>query len=491
MMLTYGKTIAFVSLLAASCASLPVDAPDVFEPATVLADFEDLYTSLEAAHFDLFARTPREEQDRVYRALRDSVSGPMSREQVEVLFQRFVAAGRIAHARIEPPSAAWAHYRTQGGTAVPLAVRVEDGRVSVLHVVGAEGVEVGDTVVAIEGENPLAWLDRLRAHVSADNDLLASTQMEWQLPRLIWIEHGEVEGLWLEIERQGLRHRARCPALSRAEYEAASASSPSHFELDANHREARMIEPGLAYLRPGPFYDNRPDAPSPWDPSAFVAFVDGAFASFLDAEATALIVDLRTNPGGDNSFSDPLVAWFATQPFRFTSAFRVKSSEAARRSNAQRIQPASTDEESVAVRYERAFAATPPGEVFDFPISLVQPRTDRRFTGKVYILIDRHTYSNAVAVAALAQDYGFATILGQETADLASTYGAMETFSLPRTGIEVGFPKAQIVRPSGDTSARGVVPDIAIPLPSGALQHDEVLAQAVELVRGETPEGST
>lgn len=486
-MLTYPKTIAIVSILAVSCASVPntpEDSPDLFEPAAIRADFDELYTSLEAAHFDLFARTPRAEQERVLRELRASVSRPMSREQAQILFQRFVAAGKIAHARIDPPRAAWERYRTKGGTAVPLALRVEGERVLVLGAVGVEGVERGDAVVAIENEDTTAWLGRLRAHVSADNDLLAATLLEWQLPLLIWIEYGEIEGLWLEIDRHGQRHRAWVPALSREAYTRASESSPSHFELDANLREARMIEPGLAYLRPGPFYDNRPDATSPWDPSTFVAFVDEAFDSFLDAGATALIVDLRTNPGGDNSFSDPMVAWFATEPFRFMSAFRVKSSEAARRSNAQRLAQASADGDSVSVRYERAFASTPLGEVFDFPISLVQPRADRRFEGKVYILVDRHTYSNAVTVAALAQDYGFATILGEETADLASTYGAMETFSLPRTGIEVGFPKAHIVRPSGDVSARGVVPDIAIVTPSGAVQRDVVLARAVELVLG-------
>jgi C-terminal processing protease CtpA/Prc len=84
-------------------------------------------------------------------------------------------------------------------------------------------------------------------------------------------------------------------------------------------------------------------------------------------------------------------------------------------------------------------------------------------------------------VAALAQDAKFATILGEETSDLATTYGAMEQFTLPRTSIEVGFPKAHIVRPSGDTAARGVVPDIAIPTPLLESKDDPVLRRAVAI----------
>ena len=38
----------------------------------------------------------------------------------------------------------------------------------------------------------------------------------------------------------------------------------------------------------------------------------------------------------------------------------------------------------------------------------------------------------------------------------------METFTLSETGIEVGFPKAHIIRPSGDTQVGPVVPDIVV-----------------------------
>lgn len=84
-------------------------------------------------------------------------------------------------------------------------------------------------------------------------------------------------------------------------------------------------------------------------------------------------------------------------------------------------------------------------------------------------------------VAALAQDYRFATILGEETSDLATTYGAMEQFDLSRTGVSVGFPKAHIIRPSGGTVARGVIPDIAIEAPIIETAEDSVLSRALQI----------
>lgn len=105
-----------------------------------------------------------------------------------------------------------------------------------------------------------------------------------------------------------------------------------------------------------------------------------------------------------------------------------------------------------------------------------------------FVLINRHTYSNAVNVASIFQDYGFGIVIGEKTSDLATTYGAMETFRLPRTGIEVGFPKAHLIRPSGDEKADGVTPDISISSPIGLMVEDVVLKSALEVMqRPEAP----
>jgi C-terminal processing protease CtpA/Prc len=137
--------------------------------------------------------------------------------------------------------------------------------------------------------------------------------------------------------------------------------------------------------------------------------------------------------------------------------------------------------ESISMRYEAAYARAKKGEIIDFDLGDTKPREGGRYRGKVYMLIDRHSYSNSVTVAALAQDYGFAKILGEETSDLATTYGAMETFTLKETGIDVGFPKAHIIRPNGGTAARGVIPDIAIAAPLRA-PSDVMLNEALAKV---------
>ena len=486
----HGKTALFMIVFAWACASPAGAAPATSVPAAysaeqVRADFDQLYAQLKASHYDLYAHRSQADYDARFQQMRREIDRPLTPLQVRLRFQRFVAFGHIAHARIDPPAEAWDVFRTQGGKAFPLYLRVVGDKAYVADdYSGRDDIAQGDQVLSVDGQPVMRWLGQMREVVSADNDYMAWAQVETQLPLLAWMALGEAKTFDVVLAKpSGARTQVKLDARTRAEFEAIEAKRPARFVLDGNTREARLLEGNVGYLRPGPFYDNRPEAATPWDPTAFRAFIDAAFAQFIAGGARSVLIDLRDNPGGDNSFSDPMVAWFADQPFRFTPGFDIKVSEAAIDSNRKRLDSLGGDQDSTSSQLAAAYAGKAMGSRVMFPIPLVSPRKDGGFTGQVYLLVNRHSYSNTVLVAAIAQDYHFAKVLGEETADLASTHGALEKFTLPLTGIEVSFPKARILRPSGDPQARGVVPDIAIATPLVAGATDTVLEQALAVVR--------
>src|SRR4029079_10967524 len=164
-------------------------------------------------------------------------------------------------------------------------------------------------------------------------------------------------------------------------------------------------------------------------------------------------------------FSDIMLAWFATKPFKFASSCKIRVSREAIASNARRLKVSPGNSQDISHQFAALYAGARPGDIVSFPVQETAPRPEPRFNGKVYLLMNRNSYSNCVAVAATVQDYGFGTVIGEETADLAATYGAMETFTLAQSGLDVGFPKAHIVRPNGNETARGAVPDRVITTP--------------------------
>ncbi|MEO7323435.1 MAG: S41 family peptidase [Dokdonella sp.] len=479
---------ALGTYVGAKPAAAAADETSTYTAAVARAELKELYERLQASHFDLFIHRPKSEYDKCYQALLHGFNKLLSHLELQVALQKFMAFGRVAHSRIDFPSLEFERYRVSGGRVLPLELRVRDKQAYVAVDLGSPtdpAIAPGEEILAINGKPFSQWRDRLLDHISADNDRLADTLLEHRFSALLWLELGPVESFELVVrDKTGKKRTLKMPTRNREGMKAASFRQPKLLELDWNKREARMLNADVAYLRPGPFYDSRPDTQNMWDPSEFSAFIETSMSTFAKSGAHSMIIDLRDNPGGDNSFSDLLARRYADQSFRFASTFRIKVSEATIESNAKRLQPGDTD---ISAQLAKAYLGHKPGEIIDFPIPNVDPAPEAdRFHGRIFILVNRYSYSNTVMLAALSQDFHFATIIGEETADLASTYGAMEQFTLSRSGIAVGFPKAHIVRPDGDEKSRGVVPDIAIETPLLEGADDPVLGRALGIVKMQT-----
>ncbi|MFK8029105.1 MAG: S41 family peptidase [Gammaproteobacteria bacterium] len=470
------------SLLLTAAAS--AEQPLSFSTKQLTEDFNALYLGLANAHYDLYANRSKSEYDALFEKTKECLKAPMTRHEAGVLFQEFVAFGNVAHARIEYDRAPYEDYRSADGETFPVYLRIVEGRAYVARDLSKnKELSPGSEILSINGKSMTFWLERTARHVSADTPYIAHSLLEYWFPMYLWHELGAVDQFSLVVAQNDTEPvTIQIEAQTSDAMQAASKALNESFELDSTTRIAKLLDDDVAYLRPGPFY-NVEEPEKPWDNSAFVSFIDDAFESFIERKTTKLIIDLRQNPGGDNSFSDVLVAWFADSPFRFSSRFHIRSSAHARASNQLRLDSNPGMTEGPSVFFAERYAKVPYGETFEYPIPETEPRDGTRFRGRVFVLIDRHSYSNAVSVAALVQDYDFGVILGEKTSDMATTYGAMETFSLPNTELVVGFPKAHIIRPSGDAHPDGVTPDVLIRSPIIPSETDIVLEEALDHIK--------
>ncbi len=115
------------------------------------------------------------------------------------------------------------------------------------------------------------------------------------------------------------------------------------------------------------------------------------------------------------------------------------------------------------------------GEIFEYRIDEYAPLEEKqRFKGDVYVLVDRFSFSNAVSVASIVQDYRFAKVIGAVTADSPTNFGAAHGFTLPATQLTVMYPKAFFTRPNGSSTVAGLVPDFEV-YDDPFTEDDEVL----------------
>jgi len=414
-----------------------------FDKNSILEDLDFLYQSLEDSHYDLYAFTNREEFLDNFNWVKEAViEDSLNVLQATSLFQQVVSKANTGHAEIDFPISSYRNYAMNGGTVLPLEIAIEDGKVFIRkNYSDNSGLNAGQEIVAIDEIEISQVLNDIYPHLSAETQYFKNAKLEfWSLPRLYWQVYGQKESFKISI-KNGNR---------TIDIETPSVDLINGFELKRNDlvNPNRFLEfhENIAYLKPGNFSG---------DEETYKAFIDSAFTVIRLKKSDALVIDFRNNAGGHNEFSDYLVSYFADKPFKWHSKFTLKTSELLKTQT--RLNNDTTD------TYFKEILAHRNGERYEYSMEVYKPQDpSKRFSGDVYALINRHSYSMSAVTAAMIQDYSFGTIVGEPTGDIPSLHASQFQYQLPNTGIVVKVPKGYIVRPNSNKDLKGVEPDIFI-----------------------------
>lgn len=439
------------------CLTLPSYGQTKFAPQEVKEDLRFLRKSLEEAHYNLYTYITKEAFEENY-AKAEAFIGADSLSLLEItsLFQSVISKANNGHTEIFFPSAVYGEYAASGGTLFPLEIAFESGKALVRkNWSGNNTIEIGSEILRINGKSIEEILQNIYPLISAERRYFKLAKIELiSFPRLYWQAFGEAQSFEVEIQQGGVKEIFKLNSVKLIEDFEMKRS-----EIFANDRGLKLLT-RAAYLRPGNFSG---------DEKEYKAFIDSSFAEIKQSKTSKLIIDLRNNLGGNDSYSDYLVSYIADKPFRWNSEFTLKTSDILK--------------EYVRANYDttalfwRSVLDNPSGSIYPYEFEVYQPQAEEaRFSGEVYVLVNRQSHSQSAVTAAQIQDYNFAVIVGEETGDFPSLLASQYSYNLPNTGIEVKISKGYIVRLNGSKKAEGVLPDIYI--------KDHLLDEEDEILEG-------
>ena len=168
-----------------------------------------------------------------------------------------------------------------------------------------------------------------------------------------------------------------------------------------------------------------------------------------------LFIDISKNSGGQSVVGRMLIDGFNDKPYSgFSSNFK-KSQDYVNLLKSWKIEA------------DDYYRAAPEGKIFHFSSDTTFPpeHNDKRFKGKVFIIVGNGTFSSAMMMATWIKDNHLATIAG-ETPRIGHPNGFGELYNtrLPNTKINLLFGVKQWIRPSGDLKDNLLRPDLQIRL---------------------------
>jgi hypothetical protein len=334
-------------------------------------------------------------------------------------------------------------YAQSGGTLFPLEVAIEDGKALIRKNWSSNPeIKTGSELVSINGQSIESVFKEIYPQISAERLYFKHAQLEnMSLPRFYWLAFGEVKYFEVQVLQNGKLTTDHISAIKAIE----------DFEMKRedilkHERIFKSLSPATAYIQPGDFGGYL---------DQYKQFIDSSFNEIKAKAYKNLILDLRNHSGGDDAYGDYLVSYIADNPFKWASRFQLKTSQA--------LKAHSRKHRDTTQAYWKSILEHKDGEIYDYEFDNYIPQPEsNRFKGQVYVLVNRQSYSQSTVTASQVKDYGWATIVGEETGEYPNLYASIYSYSLPETGITVEVAKGKIERVSGADHGTGLMPDIEI-----------------------------
>jgi len=439
------------------------------DSSVVLDDLKYLYKQLKKVHPDLFFSRNRTIADREYKQLREVIKEESSLTVREIYLKLapFVAGFKDSHTSLTFYNE-FNDYCKRGGKIIPIYAYFREGSILITETVNESGIPAGSLLLSINGIPSQAVISDALNLISYERQSYGLGWASKLFPIWTLALYGPANTYQIAYETpDGTRMTANLLGVSLEDYNEGKGELYPRYASDWN---LKYVDENIALLTINTFSGSKR--------KEFGDFLKSAFREIKTNSTESLIVDIRDNGGGSTKLSDTLYSYLSEKPFRTFAEVMVRYSDPVLR-NSPSLNPFSRIWQFLRTRASG-------NETVVYENDLVKP-PDRefRFSGDLYVLIGRRTFSTAADFASLIKDFSVGTLVGEETGGLASCFGDAYLTELPGSGLSLRISYKYFLRPGGFDDGRGVLPDVTVkdsPV-SQALGEDQALQTAIKLAK--------
>ncbi|HEU4509539.1 MAG TPA: S41 family peptidase [Pyrinomonadaceae bacterium] len=458
------QRLSSILLLALIVCCVPAPAStsgyvnDKLTPEQLIEDVDFYVKTLQETHINPFVHVPEAEWRAQVDRIKSQITkqGAMTREDFWLIFAPLVSSLQDRHTVVVEP-----RFLLQNNTTKYLPVRTVylNRKLVVTSSVADVQIAPGTVITSINHMNAEDVVRKLSQYTYGSDKERMRSAGAW-----LWIGASEVFGkpeTFALTFSDGRSVELKGQTLSEiAEKERATKTQTGNAPLDL-----QFLDGNVAYVNASTFS---------YDLQKYEVLLNDVFTRIKAAGARHLIVDVRSNTGGNSMLGNALLDMFNAKPFKTYAATWKRS--------AQYVEKMRNDGVTLPDRY----LALKPGDLLTIESSTVTPRESRlRFTGDGYILSGEETFSSGLNFLGTVKDNKLAKIIGEQPTTPACFPGELYIFKLPNSGLRVTSSVKYWMAPAGCKGERPLAPDVVVTkqVEDYATGKDRILDKALDLIR--------
>jgi hypothetical protein len=465
-----------------------------YSPEELRADYRLFRNILEESHPSLYWFTPRDSMDHYFDAIQARLTDSMSQRDFRSMLSYVVSKIRCGHTAVRYSKQYSSYLDTAKLKVFPLSVKVwNDTMVVVANLNRKDSVLKRGTIIkSVDGHPVGKLIDTLFNFLSSDGYADVAKYQSLSNRGNFGAYYKNIFGLKDSIsigylDGNGRDNTIRVPVYDPAQDTGSKkpvtdVKKPTREEIRYITLQAGrnvQVDTTLhsAYMTVNTFSRGH----------HLKSFFRKSFKSLQQLGIRYLIIDVRTNGGGDASNSTRLTRYLINGKFKIAdSLYAIKKSS--RFSKYIEMQP---------LYWLMMQFITHKGRDGNFHFGYLErhyykPRKKHHFNGEVYLLTGGNSFSATAILAKKLKGQSNITIIGEETGGGAYGNSAwmLPDVTLPNTGIRFTLPKFRLVMDKNlVTEGRGVMPDILVSPSAEAIRRGydpkvEVVREIIEKKNG-------
>lgn len=392
-----------------------------FTTVELKADLKSLYEKLDTAHFNLYHLHSKTDFNSVYKSIYYSIDHPLNSAEFYFHLLPIFNLLHDSHTMLGFPFLYSKEFAKQGGLFIPVKVFITDNKIYVSENLSSATFPLYSEITSVNGVAATEILNTLHLMINREQQESESDYMAFFFHRILYPVYGFDKTFTLELVTP-----------------------------DKQTKQVTLTGIGLDKFP----QNNQPDFSSYYlnnstcvidinaceNKEQFATFCDTVFTSIQQNNIKSLVIDVRNNPGGTTFHGDTLFTYLTSKKFTQYPKRSIKYS------------PYSTPKSDTV--YTQTFAD-----------NLEQAHTNKKlFTGNVFMLVNRNTFSSASVMAATFQCYKMGTLIGQVTGGTQIFFDEPIEFKLNNSGLRFLVANQVNYCPCGTDWNKGVVPDKIVAL---------------------------
>lgn len=337
-------------------------------------------------------------------------------------------------------------YMQGGGVTMPFTVQVKNDQIYInqLFEDKEQNRLKGDKILSINSIASKNILHDMRSLFGAEKKIIADRMIEQYFGPCFWMLFGEQKTFNLVLAKPHSNLTETLEAISNSRYlelrnKYYPLSKPKDYELNFPKNNS------FAYMKIKTFADV----------NGLSSFLKNAFDTIKQNNCSNLIVDVRDNFGGNSTSVDSLLNYLTSKEYSQYASIKLRVSNEIK--NDYKLKKPSYYKLIADIPIDSLYPICSLGDTLCFKNPVFKPSS---FKGRVFVIVNHHTYSAAATFAGVIKEYKLGKIIGQPTGGTICYYGDFLTFKLPKTEMEFFVSPKEFIQYGNESENEGVAPDI-------------------------------